>query len=206
MGSNDLTVKTKTPPWEPEFLKKTRTTVVQQIPINKTVIDMRKLNYELPFDNPDGGTWKQGWEVPPTTRRPITVLVIPHSHCDPGWLQTFDEYFRTQTKNILNTVVDSLIQDSRRTFIWAEISYFAWWWGEQSTERQAAVKRLLDNQQLEFVTGGWVMPDVSNIHHPMGSSYVSAAAVEPNLTFILIPNTGSQRTIVRYGNSASGRT
>jgi hypothetical protein len=31
-----------------------------------------------------------------------------HSHNDPGWQMTYEEYFKMKTKNILDTVVTSL--------------------------------------------------------------------------------------------------
>jgi len=127
------------------------------------VIDMRQLNYELPFDNPDGGAWKQGWDVQPVPLgEPLNVLVIPHSHCDPGWIKTFDDYFQSQTQEILTSVIDALKKDKRRKFIWAEISYFEWWWREQDEETHKVVRNLLSNGQLEFVTAGWVQPDEAN--------------------------------------------
>jgi Glycosyl hydrolases family 38 N-terminal domain/Alpha mannosidase middle domain/Glycosyl hydrolases family 38 C-terminal domain len=146
------------------------------------VIDMRILNYELPFQDVEGGTWKQGWDItyapvlsPPVVvpsasnsskvqkiEEPLQIFIVPHSHCDPGWLKTFDQYFRDQTKGIISTVVEALMKDRRRTFIWAEISYFSWWWEEQTDTVRSSVRQLLDNGQLEFVTGGWVQPDEAN--------------------------------------------
>ena len=129
------------------------------------LIDMRDLSSTLAFDNPDGGVWKQGWNVEPVpvdAHHPLTVFVVPHSHCDPGWIKTFDAYFQTQVKQILSSVIESLSKDSRRKFIWAEISYFEWWWKEQDLATQQLVKKLLYNKQLEFVTGGWVQPDEAN--------------------------------------------
>lgn len=125
------------------------------------IIDMRNLTATLPFDDPDGGAWKQGWDVKPK-EGPLTVFVVPHSHCDPGWIKTFDEYFQSQTKSILTTVIDALNKDPRRKFVWAEISYFEWWWREQSPSTQETTRRLLKNKQFEFVTGGWVQPDEAN--------------------------------------------
>jgi len=130
------------------------------------LIDMRELSATLPFDNPDGGAWKQGWDVKPISPtskdNPIKIFVVPHSHCDPGWIKTFDEYFQSQTKQILTTVVQALANDPRRKFIWAEISYFEWWWKEQTPQTQRLVRKLLAKKQLEFVTGGWVQPDEAN--------------------------------------------
>ncbi|GKZ00264.1 alpha-mannosidase 2 [Mayamaea pseudoterrestris] len=129
------------------------------------LIDMRKLNAELAFDNIDGGVWKQGWDIQldeSSNIKPLQIFVVPHSHNDPGWIKTFDEYFQTQTKQIIDTVVDALLADSKRTFIWAEISYLSWWWNDQTAPRREQLRQLLKNKQLELVTGGWVQPDEAN--------------------------------------------
>mmetsp|Transcript_83 Transcript_83/g.95 ORF Transcript_83/g.95 Transcript_83/m.95 type:complete len:1276 (+) Transcript_83:55-3882(+) len=128
-------------------------------------IDMRDLTATLPFDNPDGGAWKQGWDVGPKPldpNNPLKVFIVPHSHCDPGWIKTFDVYFRSQTKGILDTIYNALKKDKRRKFIWAEISYFEWWWREQPKHVQETMTQIINDGQLEFVTGGWVQPDEAN--------------------------------------------
>lgn len=49
------------------------------------------------------------------------VIVMPHSHNDPGWLKTVEGYFATATKNILNNIVRKLTVHTNMTFIWSEV-------------------------------------------------------------------------------------
>jgi alpha-mannosidase len=98
------------------------------------------------------------------TRPPLKVFVLPHSHNDPGWLMTFQQYFDSATKNILDNIVKKLTQYKDLKFIWTEICFLDLWWQSASNGQKDDFKKLVNEGRLEIMTGGWVMTDEANVH------------------------------------------
>ncbi|XP_073010222.1 alpha-mannosidase 2 [Typha latifolia] len=139
--------------------------------IGSSVVDIttKDLYDRIRFLDVDGGAWKQGWEVAykgdEWDSEKLKVFVVPHSHNDPGWKLTVEEYYNRQSRRILDTIVDSLSKDGRRKFIWEEMSYLERWWRDASDQKRESFTKLVKNGQLEIVGGGWVMNDEANSHY-----------------------------------------
>jgi len=99
------------------------------------------------------------------TKETITVHIVPHTHDDAGWLNTFQEYFdgkgdlNISVSNILDNMVYSLNERLDRTFIYVEIAYFEKWYNDITEEKKRQVKELIKEGRLEFINGGYVMHD-----------------------------------------------
>ncbi|KAH7637283.1 alpha-mannosidase-like protein [Dermatophagoides farinae] len=142
--------------------------------INRTLfvpdIDMLQVYDQIPFDNVDGGVWKQGWPLEikqidfQKPKPKLKVFIVPHSHNDPGWIKTFDVYFSKQTQHILTNAVEFMTQHPDMRFIWAETSYLSAWWETTNDAHREMLRKLIIEKRFEVVTGGWVMNDEANTH------------------------------------------
>ena len=82
----------------------------------------------------------------------LNVHLIPHTHDDVGWLKTVDQYYwgsnskyqKAGVQYILDSVVNSLLQNEKRKFIYVETTFFWMWWKQQEPELQAKVKELVN--------------------------------------------------------------
>ncbi|XP_072240719.1 lysosomal alpha-mannosidase [Leuresthes tenuis] len=103
----------------------------------------------------------------------LNVHLVPHTHDDVGWLKTVDQYFygdrndiqHAGVQYILDSVVDQLLKNPDRRFIYVETAFFHRWWKQQSSSMQQTVKQLVDEGRLEFVNGGWCMSDEAATHY-----------------------------------------
>ncbi|KAL5706468.1 alpha-mannosidase [Ranunculus cassubicifolius] len=103
----------------------------------------------------------------------LNVHLVPHSHDDVGWLKTVDQYYvgsnnsiqGASVRNVLDSLVDSLLRDPNRKFVFVEQAFFQRWWAEQNVGTQQLVRKLVDSGQLEFINGGWCMHDEATTHY-----------------------------------------
>lgn len=95
----------------------------------------------------------------------LEIIVIPHSHNDPGWKKTYQQYFDDQTTHILSNIVKKLQQYPDMTFIWVESCFLDKWWSKQTLEIQEQFKQLVRSGRLEITSGMWVAPDEASPHY-----------------------------------------
>ncbi|XP_021353471.1 alpha-mannosidase 2x-like isoform X2 [Mizuhopecten yessoensis] len=132
-------------------------------------IQMEKEWDHIPINYPNFVFSVSGWiqvvKVKTWRVKPLEVIIVPHSHQDPGWLKTFDQYYTYYTSSTLDLVVDKLTGHPDWTFIWSDVIWLARWWSEASADKKLKLNKVLSSGQLEIVTGGWVMTDEATAHY-----------------------------------------
>ena len=91
----------------------------------------------------------------------IQVFLVPHSHDDVGWLKTVDQYYLTETRNVLNNMYEILNSDPEIKFNWAESAYLNMWITEYPEKKQR-FKELIAEGRVEIIGGGWTQNDEAN--------------------------------------------
>ena len=89
--------------------------------------------------------------------------MVAHSHLDPGWLLTIDEYYKSQVRQILINVIDELSgkeSDSfnQRKFTWCETIFLRMFWEDKyvKSQQKSKLESLLRKGLIEIAGGGWI--------------------------------------------------
>ncbi|XP_017876463.1 lysosomal alpha-mannosidase isoform X1 [Ceratina calcarata] len=123
--------------------------------------------------------WKRaantcGYEsCPATDPKKLNIHLVAHTHDDVGWLKTVDQYyFGSRSKiqlagvqYILDSVVQALLADPERKFIYVETAFLWKWWLRQNEKVREDVRNLINEGRLEIINGGWSMNDEAVTHY-----------------------------------------
>ena len=60
----------------------------------------------------------------------IEIYLVPHTHLDPGWIETFEDYYNKKVRVILLNVIKALKTDQNKKYTWCEISYLERFWND----------------------------------------------------------------------------
>ena len=101
----------------------------------------------------------------------LVIHVVCHTHDDPGWLWTLDDYYmgtdhcKVSVKRILDNMVVSLTNKKDRRFSYVEMSFFKKWYDTQTDKIKQTVKDFIKEGRLEIINGGWVMHDEAGTYY-----------------------------------------
>ena len=106
-----------------------------------------------------------------STENELVIHVVCHTHDDPGWLWTLDDYYmgtdhcKVSVKRILDNMVVSLSNKKDRKFSYVEMSFFKRWYDKQTEQIKQKVKDFIKEGRLEIINGGWVMHDEAGSYY-----------------------------------------
>nr|XP_049466711.1 lysosomal alpha-mannosidase-like [Anopheles coluzzii] len=124
--------------------------------------------------SPDAVNRHCGYEGCPAVKEGmLNVHLVAHTHDDVGWLKTVDQYYygsrstiqKAGVQYILDSVIQELLKDAARRFIFVESAFMHKWYTEQSEEMRQTVRDLVSEGRLEFIGGAWSMNDEAAVHY-----------------------------------------
>uniref|UniRef100_A0A240SWY6 Alpha-mannosidase n=1 Tax=Glossina morsitans morsitans TaxID=37546 RepID=A0A240SWY6_GLOMM len=72
---------------------------------------------------------------------------------------------RAHVESIMDTVVEELLKDERRRFVYVEMAYFSLWFNRQTPQMQETVRKLVKEERLQFAGGAWTANDEATVHY-----------------------------------------
>ncbi|CAH2218313.1 jg18829, partial [Pararge aegeria aegeria] len=95
---------------------------------------------------------------------PLKVILIPRSHVNSIWKQSFENLHKNSARKIISNMVKKLQFYTNLTFSWNEVSHLSQWWQRASQKSRTALRKLLEEGRLEITTGLWVETDEATSH------------------------------------------
>ncbi|NP_001362173.1 Alpha-mannosidase [Caenorhabditis elegans] len=146
----------------------------------------------------------KGNTLPPASKKSRTeklkVYVLPFTHVDPGWLETFERYTKS-TNQILDNMHQFMMKNEKMRFMWAEFVFFERWWSLQNEQVKEDVKKLVTEGRLELATGSWVMTDEANPYFPVSVDNIVEGFQFIHKNFGIKPQTMWSNDPFGYSNS-----
>nr|XP_026486529.1 lysosomal alpha-mannosidase-like [Vanessa tameamea] len=140
---------------------------------------------------------KCGYESCPATRTGwINVHIVPHSHAELGYMNTFDGYYTGQDdffapskinmRRILDATISELWADKERKFTLSdsELPYFFNWWSRRHDTVRRMVYELIRQGRLMIVGGGWGMADEASTYYQSVIDSYTYSLRKINATFL----------------------
>ncbi|KAK2580291.1 hypothetical protein KPH14_012534 [Odynerus spinipes] len=103
----------------------------------------------------------------------LNIHLVAHTHDDVGWLKTVDQYYfgsrskiqKAGVQYILDSVIQALLNNPDRRFIYVETAFFWKWWLRQNEGVRNDVRMLIQQGRLEIIGGAWSMNDEAVTHY-----------------------------------------
>ncbi|XP_015440324.1 PREDICTED: lysosomal alpha-mannosidase [Dufourea novaeangliae] len=108
-----------------------------------------------------------------TDPKQLNIHLVAHTHDDVGWLKTVDQYYfgsysliqKAGVQYILDSVIQALLADPERKFMYVETAFLWKWWLRQDEKVREDVRNLINEGRLEIISGGWSMNDEAVTHY-----------------------------------------
>ena len=95
----------------------------------------------------------------------LKVIVLMHSHNDPGYRHSVDDYYHLRAKLVLSLAVEKLTKYKDLTFIWTDTCFLERWWREQNNKTRNDLRNLVQSGRFEISLGAWVSADECISHY-----------------------------------------
>ncbi|XP_050359941.1 lysosomal alpha-mannosidase-like [Nymphalis io] len=130
---------------------------------------------------------KNGW---------INVHIVPHSHAELGYMNTFDRHYtgiddfydksNLNMRKILDSTISELWADENRKFTLSdsELPYFFHWWSRRHDTVRRMVYELIRQGRLMIVGGGWGMADEASTYYQSIIDSYTYSLRKINATFL----------------------